>query len=123
MNTLNDFTLIGKARMEWELANREENSMNPYQEAITRIIELEDLNAALVHQIEIEAVVSDLGRDENDDLKRELSFRKRYMDDMEIVLNGDGNHSKEFTQVSRVAKLEAELKRLMGVQAIICSGF
>ena len=38
-------------------------------------------------------------------LEEELEFCKRYMDDMEIVLNGDGNHSKEFTQVFRVAKL------------------
>jgi len=32
--------------------------MNPYQEAITRIMELEDINAALVQQIEADAVVS-----------------------------------------------------------------
>ncbi len=45
-------------------------------------------------------------------LEEGLGFRKRYMDDMEIVLNGDGNHSKEFTQVFRVAKLKAENAKL-----------
>ena len=48
--------------------------MNPYQQALARIIELEDTNAALVQQLVADAIVSGSRRDENATLKMKASL-------------------------------------------------
>ena len=62
--------------------------MNEYQQALTRIIDLEDENAELKQQIELDAIISGLMRDENDSLK---SINAELLEALELLVGEDGD--------------------------------